>query len=192
LEKTEMLNPRVVLHATDFSQRSAFAFEVARSLARAEGAKLVLLHVVPSVGDSIARQKAERALAHLVKSDPHVAMEWTVLSGDPAANIAWMANEARADLIVLAASGKSGWSALLARSVSRNVERRSRCPVVRLEVPSAWLSEKTNEHKRCVYCDAPTVQSTAPNRSKNRYPIISPARNGSVALVEPADIVPQI
>src|SRR5688500_5028822 len=88
--RTKVLKPRVILHATDFSQRSAYAFELARSLARPEGAGLVLLHVLPSVGDSVARQKAEHALGHLVKSDPMVAMRWATLSGDPAANILWM------------------------------------------------------------------------------------------------------
>lgn len=186
-----MLKPRVILHATDFSQRSAYAFELARSIARAEGAELVLLHVLPSIGDSVARQKAEHALGHLVKSDPMVVMRWTTLSGDPAADILWMAREISADLVVLAASGKSGLPALLSRSVSRTVERRARCPVVRLQVPGVWLSEQTDERDRCVYCDAPRTDSGVLGGFKNRHRRNGKAHSDPAVLVEP-EVYPQI
>lgn len=43
-----MNKPQTILHATDFSQRSAYAFKLACSLAREADCELVLLHVPPS------------------------------------------------------------------------------------------------------------------------------------------------
>jgi hypothetical protein len=146
--------------------------------------------VLPRIGDGVARQKAERALTHLVKSDPMVNMRWATLAGDPAEKIAWLAREASADLIILAASGKSGLPALLSRSVTRDVERRARCPVVRLEVPEAWLSDQEKDWDRCVYCDAPTAGSVGGARFNNRNRIASHPTNGKP--LELADVCPQI
>ncbi len=41
-----MLPVRTVLHPTDFSERSDCAFQLACSLARAHGARLIVLHVL--------------------------------------------------------------------------------------------------------------------------------------------------
>jgi nucleotide-binding universal stress UspA family protein len=51
---------RTILHPTDFSERSESAFHLACSLARDNGARLIILHVIPppvSHGEVVARQQ---------------------------------------------------------------------------------------------------------------------------------------
>ena len=55
-----MIEIRTVLHPTDFSERSEWAFHLAYSLARDHGARLIVLHVIPppvSHGEIVARRR---------------------------------------------------------------------------------------------------------------------------------------
>lgn len=185
-----MYDPRVILHATDFSPRSVYAFELACSLARETDGELILLHVLPSSDDVVARQKSEDALAQLANSDRAVAMRWAVLAGDPAEKILWLAKEVSCDLIVLAASGRKGLRAMFPRGTLRAIERRAPCPVVRLEVPAACLAEPAAEGSRCVDCGTPRIPAGAGRQSAaTQWPA---PRHGPVTLIEPHDIFPQI
>ena len=136
-----MRHSKAILHPTDFSLHSRCAFEVAHSLAREQGAQLTLLHVLSNPGDVAARARAERALAKLMELDLNSCMRSTILTGDAAGNILWMAEEFRFDLIVLAARERVGLGSLVSPGVSRMVVRRAPCPVVRVEVPASWFTE---------------------------------------------------
>jgi nucleotide-binding universal stress UspA family protein len=133
-----MSRQKVILLPTDLSPRSTYALEIARSLAREQGARLDLLHVVPMAASADARRVAEQALANIVESNADIAMRWTLLAGDVAENILWMAREFRPDLIVVAGRKRNRLAALVSASVSRDVARRSPCPVVRLNLPAQW------------------------------------------------------
>jgi nucleotide-binding universal stress UspA family protein len=133
-----MSRQKVILHPTDLSSHSMYALEIASALAREQKARLTLLHVVPMAADAATRRGAEEALTNIVESNNNAAMRWTLLAGDVAENILWMAREFRPDMIVLARRKRAGFAALLSPSVSRDVMRRASCPVLRLDLPRAW------------------------------------------------------
>jgi nucleotide-binding universal stress UspA family protein len=135
-----MSRQKLILHPNDLSPRSMYALKIARSLAREQGACLEVVHVVPMAADADTRREAEQALASIVEADTGIAMRWTLLSGDVAENVLWMAREFRPDLIVLAGRKRTGLAALWATSVSRSIKKRSPCPVVRLVTPDTWLA----------------------------------------------------
>jgi hypothetical protein len=116
--------------------------EIARTLAREQRARLDLVHVVPMAADAASREKAEQALARLVEQHSDIAMRWTLLAGDVAENILWMAREFRPDLLVLAGRKRTWLESLVSASVSRDVARRSPCPVLRLDLPAEWPSQQ--------------------------------------------------
>src|SRR5262245_8936906 len=110
-----MLPIRTILHPTDFSERSGYAFRLACSLARDHGAAVVVLHVVaPPVavfGDGMAAALVEEEpdpgerLARVVSPDPAVPVTHRLAVGKPVEEILRAAKEAQADLIVLGTHG---------------------------------------------------------------------------------------
>src|SRR3954471_3355704 len=105
-----MVPIRTILHPTDFSERSAYAFRLACSLARDHGASVVVLHVVaPPVavfGDGMAAALVEdegpepgERLARVVPEDPAVPVSHRLAEGRPVEEILRAAKETRADLI---------------------------------------------------------------------------------------------
>jgi nucleotide-binding universal stress UspA family protein len=141
-----MLTIRTILHPTDFSSRSTYAFHLACSLARDHGARLVLVHVVspPAVayGEMItdfaideAREEARRGLDKLVVSDANIKVERLVVDGEPVTEILRVAGQNAADLIVMGTHGRSGLSRLLLGSVAEAVLRKATCPVLTVKTP---------------------------------------------------------
>jgi nucleotide-binding universal stress UspA family protein len=132
---------RVILHPTDFSARSQAALRVARSLARDRGAKLVLLFVAPIEtlqGVALAMPRnpeldLEPLEALRVKtdgSDLKYPVELRYATGEPATEIAGVADEIGCDLIVLGTHGRTGLGRLLMGSVAEAVLRRASCPTL--------------------------------------------------------------
>jgi universal stress protein A len=139
---------RRILAPTDFSSLSERGVAEAQSLAHSLGAELVLLHVVePAVmaGDLYgasamatvieelqhsARQALERAVAKIKKRGQRC--HGVIANGGAAAAIVDTADRLRADLIVLATHGRSGFSHLLLGSVAERVVRSAACPVLTL------------------------------------------------------------
>ncbi len=146
-----MLPIKTIVHPTDFSERSAPAFQTACSLARDYGARLILMHVttVPDLAYSgygapgapllveeylgEARQQLERL--HPAEAVP--AVERWLEEGDPAREIIRVAGEAHADLIVMGTHGRTGLLDRLMGSVAEQVVRRAPCPVVTVKAPAA-------------------------------------------------------
>jgi nucleotide-binding universal stress UspA family protein len=149
-----MLPITTILHATDFSDQSNFAFRLACSLARDYGARLIVVHVVePEVaifGDGMVvppprDQEPLRAKLHeLIPRDPKVCVEHRLVDGNPAAEILQLAVETECDLIMLGTHGRTGLGRLLMGSVAENVVRRAPCPVLTVKTPLAQMqvSEK--------------------------------------------------
>src|SRR5438046_1576877 len=104
-----MLPIRTILHPTDFSDHSRYAFGLAFALARDHGARLVLLHV--AVPPEIVCQGAviplsetyqQQLLAELRRlrvPDPDLQVEYRLGAGDPAREILRVARETDASLI---------------------------------------------------------------------------------------------
>lgn len=132
-----MLGYRTILHATDFSAASMYAFGLARALARDSGAELLVAHVAPA---GRHRGRAGAALRRLTAEDPAVRMYPLVLTGDPASRIVSSADQLDCDLIVMGTAGRTGLGRVLTGSVSAAVRRNARCPVlsVRLPAKGAW------------------------------------------------------
>src|SRR5208283_1077682 len=124
-----MLPVRVILHPTDFSERAGHAFDLACSLARDYGARLVLVHVKPPqmvYGEMVplppepsdVRQTLQERLSQLRPPDPNMKVERYLREGDPAAEILRLVQETQCDLIVLGTHGRTGLGRLLMGSVA--------------------------------------------------------------------------
>lgn len=141
-----MLNIRTILHATDYSEHSDFAFRVACSLARDYRAKLVLLHValrsVTIEGEAAIAPRseeyfqAEQEKLERVSAPAEVRVERRVAEGAPAEEILRTAQSVKADLIVMGTHGRTGLSRLLMGSVAEQVVRKAPCPVLTVRTPS--------------------------------------------------------
>jgi nucleotide-binding universal stress UspA family protein len=142
-----MLPIKTILHPTDFSETSAFAFELACSLARDYGAKLLVLHVAEF--PMTVQEREISALSHasdptlrerlrqLWPQAPGVFTEHRMVEGDPAREILRAAEETHCEVVVLGTHGRGGLGRLLMGSVAEQVLRKAPCPVVTARTLSA-------------------------------------------------------
>ena len=144
-----MLHFKAILHPTDFSEHSDYAFRLAGSLARDHDAQLIVLHVVLSMGPELVsygeavserqpeayRQKLWDELRAVRPADPEVAVEHLLAEGDPADEIVRAARDTGAELIVMASHGRTGVRRLLMGSVAEQVMRKASCPVLVVKAP---------------------------------------------------------
>lgn len=142
-----MLKIQSILHPTDFSNYSEYAFHTACALARDYKARLVLLHVKPSptamYGEFGAMppeppelfQDLEGKLAALKPADARIAVERKLVEGDVPYEIIRLAEELGSDLIVMGTHGRTGLGRLLMGSVAEQVVRKATCPVLTLKHP---------------------------------------------------------
>jgi universal stress protein A len=133
-----MLPIQTILHPTDFSERSGYAFQLACSLARDGGARLIVLHVmpVPLVQEKRGyREEMTGELNRLGAPDAQVRVEHRLEEGDPATQILRVAQETGCDLIAMGSHGRTGLDRLLIGSVAEQVLRRAPCPVLTVKAP---------------------------------------------------------
>ena len=141
-----MLPLRTILHATDFSERSAHALTLACALARDHGARLLLVHVaalpVAIYGEAVLipdpkdfQEPLQRRLSQLPVPDPNLRVERRFEEGDAGTEIMRVAEEVHADLIVMGTHGRTGLARLLMGSVAEQVVRRATCPVLTVKTP---------------------------------------------------------
>jgi len=143
--KTDRPTVRTILHPTDFSERSAFALRFAGALAKEEGSRLVLLHVLaPAViydemGPVIVpfRQGEEQAARTKLEgiAMPGVQVEYRMEVGDAAQVILDVTTETKCDLVVMGTHGRTGLGRLLLGSVAEEVMRKAPCPVLTVKMP---------------------------------------------------------
>jgi universal stress protein A len=134
-----MLAIKTILHPTDFSATSAHAFQLACSLARDHGGRVIVLHVAvppvagyraigePSTGEW---KELEEQLKQIHADDLKVPVEHILEQGDPAAEIIRVAQEIKSDMIVMGTHGRSPLRRLLMGSVAEQVVRKASCPVL--------------------------------------------------------------
>jgi nucleotide-binding universal stress UspA family protein len=141
-----MLALRTILHPTDFSDYSAYAFRLACALARDYGARIVVLHVAtPPVvvyGEGVLppepegyKERLREQLHQVVSQDPKVPVEHRLVEGDAATEILRLAGETKCDLIVMGTHGRTGLGRLLMGSVAEQVVRKAPCPVLTVKTP---------------------------------------------------------
>jgi len=149
-----MLPVSHIVLATDLSNCSKFAFQLARTIARDFGAKLTIVHVTPPPvlmdGEGLVpaimppavdylRGEMEKLLADAALP----SAKYLLLDGDPASEILRVAADNKADLIVLGTHGRTGLGRMLMGSVAEQVLRRATCPVLSVKTPLPELSKKS-------------------------------------------------
>lgn len=144
-----MLHLNAILHPTDFSEQSNYAFRLAGSLARDHDARLIVLHVVLTLGPELVshgeavselqpqayREKLWEDLRRVRLPDPDVHVEYRLVEGDPGEEVVRAAQESRAELIVMSTHGRTGLPRLLMGSVAEQVMRKAECPVLTVKAP---------------------------------------------------------
>ncbi len=138
------MTTKKILYATDYSEPSRAALCVAESLARDEGATLLIAHVSEleeyPQGESFDEdsQPSPVELAHLqaVKpGDADLSCEHRLIYGKPAEAIVTLAREEGVTKLVVGTHGRTGLAHLLAGSVAEAVIRSAPCPVVVVKKP---------------------------------------------------------
>jgi nucleotide-binding universal stress UspA family protein len=139
---------RRILHPSDFSPASRRAFRKAVALAKASGAQLLLVHVLPvlpvipdayvaaTTYDELLRGQetgARKQLARLVARAKAAGARTTGVLldfGVPAERIARLAKARHADVIVMGTHGRTGLTRALLGSVAARVVTIAACPVM--------------------------------------------------------------
>jgi len=148
---------KTILHPTDFSDLAANAFHAAFALARAHGARLILLYVQqpqevvqgefglsppePEETDADILDKLDA----LIPDDSPVEVESLVAHGMPADAIVQVAKENHCDLIVLGTHGRKGLARLFYGNVADSVTRAAPCPVLALRSSETEAEEPALE-----------------------------------------------
>jgi nucleotide-binding universal stress UspA family protein len=145
-----MLPIHTILHPTDFSAHSDYAFRLACSIARDHGARVIVLHVVdrpvlaypgvmtpppPPVFYGEQRDALRQKLEQIKPRAPGVAIEHLLIEANPAAAIVTIAEEQPCDLIVMGTHGRTGLTRLVLGSVAEQVVRSADCPVLTVKTP---------------------------------------------------------
>jgi len=143
-----MLAIKTILHPTDFSEQSEYAFQLASSLASDYQAQLVIVHVVQSsivFGDGLVvsatdyQDDLKEELLELEVPNEQVKVARQLEEGKPAAEILQLARLSHADLIVMGTHGRRGRNRLLMGSVAEEVMRDATCPVLVVRTPLATV-----------------------------------------------------
>jgi universal stress protein A len=144
-----------IVHPTDFSEASAPAMEMACALARDQGARLVVVHVLPPPGyhgEVVERRQPDfydelwQKLREVRPPRDDVRTEHRLLSGDQAEEIVRIAEELKSNLIVMGTHGRTGLRRLLVGSVAEEVMRTAACPVLTVRTSPAGIAEAATPH----------------------------------------------
>ena len=143
-----MTTIKTILFPTDLSSTSDYGLHYATSLAKDNGAKLLIVHVEEpattyaageyyyGIADPNSDQLAEM-LGKVKPDDPSVPFEHRLVTGDPANTIVKLAEQEQVDLIVMGTHGRTGLIRLLLGSVAEAIVRKAACPVLTFTAPAA-------------------------------------------------------
>ena len=141
-EKPREATPiRIILHPTDFSVDSEAALRVARGLAQAHEARLIILHVVmlqvlmdgtaaAEIDPHFYTDALDEVRRRVDGPDLKHPVETMLVRGYEAQGITQTAEDIGCDLIVMGSHGRTGLSRLLMGSVAENVLPKANCPVL--------------------------------------------------------------
>ncbi len=130
----------------DFSDMSKSALAKAVELAETND-QVTVIHVTPypaalepsvvwgAYSEDNIRENLEKSFRKEVPESKYPDIEFIALFGDPGTEVARMANELKAGLVIISSHGRTGIERLLMGSVAERVVRMSPCPVLVLRVP---------------------------------------------------------
>jgi nucleotide-binding universal stress UspA family protein len=144
-----MLQPKLVLAPIDFSSQSQQAVETATDIASKFGAGLLLVHVVaalpkfpPDVSIFKEGEYERRLHEEAVRRIGEISTKYTRngvsvrsevgIANDVGMELLRIAEHNKADLIVIATHGMTGWNKLVFGSVAEKVLRLANIPVLLL------------------------------------------------------------
>jgi nucleotide-binding universal stress UspA family protein len=141
-----------IICPVDFSEPSDAALISAVELAEHYSASIILVHAITELDptpspaytlnhhlmDQIPQimgqmtENAHKAMQDLIKNhvEGRIPSEHRVVIGDPAENIVELAENEKADMIVMSTHGRSGIKGLFFGSVAEKVVRSAACPVL--------------------------------------------------------------
>ncbi|MGO8757379.1 MAG: universal stress protein [Terracidiphilus sp.] len=172
------LDPRAVLVATDLSRSADKALEHGIAIARHFGAKLYIVHVVCSLGFTLAgpdavelaAEASERDIESLVvglansgKLDG-VEVHAFVLEGNMEEQMAAFARTHKIDLIVVGTHGRHGIAQVCFGSIARLISQCSNCAVLTVgpHSPGPWLDNAADAGRPLLFA---TAFDTSPARA---------------------------
>jgi universal stress protein A len=138
---------RTILIPVDFSEYSEKALVWAINMAETWRSRLILLHVIPTPNypplvlsgyfdvatlEAGLREDAELKVKELVESRgaKTVQLDTRVVIGEPFHDVCQVAEEEKADLIVMGSHGRTGFHHVLLGSVAERVVHHAPCPVL--------------------------------------------------------------
>ncbi len=142
---------RRILLATDFSETSAYATELAILMAKACDATLDVLHVTeseieaviegatylpPNYFEELEKQAAEKLEGVIPRQDrDRLSVTLALRKGSPFLEIIKYARDQMMDLIVLGTHGRGVIGHVLMGNVAEKVVRKAACPVMTIRHP---------------------------------------------------------
>lgn len=170
-----MLPIHTILHPTDFSEFAEGAFQLACSLARDLGARIIVLYVDPPPvchGELVARrqpngyhQELWQKLHQIQAPDSNVFVEHRLEEGEAGPEILRLATAENCGLIVMGTHGRTGLRRLLMGSVAEQVVRHAPCPV--LTVKSPWPKTEAVAHTRAEATAGSSCATVAHKRDRS-------------------------
>lgn len=143
-----MLKIQKVLVPTDFSPVSARVLQYGSDMARAFGASLLVVHVVPpsayplinvagmghfpNLREEIRKRCEQEMQDLLAKTDAGLQPVSCVIEGVPFTEILELATREKVDLIVMGTHGHTGLKHMVLGSTAERVVRMAACPVLTL------------------------------------------------------------
>jgi nucleotide-binding universal stress UspA family protein len=152
-----------ILFATDFSPAAVAAFPYAVAFAEEFGAKLYAVHAKTPENYAlpatevwpIANAQLERDTADLKRTlqqlQPKIETEVIIAEGGVSAVVEAIAEEKKADLIVLGTSGRRGIGKFILGSVAEEVLRRATCPVLTVGPHVAVSAPHEKKFRKILY-----------------------------------------
>ena len=146
---------QTILHATDLTEHSREALEVACDLARARKGKLVVLHIVPRLVPAAVsagahelykaehfeadlrqyRTEMEQRLEQIQVPVKDIPVDRLIVEGDVAEEILKFATSRQCDLIVIGPRTVPDEVLPVLGSAAKEVLQKARCPVVIVKEP---------------------------------------------------------
>jgi len=134
-----------ILFPTDLSKNAEWAYFFACSVARDQGAAIIILHVYPPPIDRsevVARRQGKgyeedlwRFLEEYEGGSVPGGVTRQLKEGDTVEEILRVARESNCDLIVMGTHGRTGLGRLVMGSVAEQILRKAPCPVLTVKQP---------------------------------------------------------